>query len=44
VARIAELPQSILTATSLNDLAPGLVSRATPREIRRGSNGSEVVV
>ena len=42
VARIAALPQSIITATALEDLAPGLVSRAAAHEIRRGPNGSVV--
>ena len=42
VARIAALPQSIITATALEDLAPGLVARATSREIRRGTDGSLV--
>jgi len=42
VARIAALPQSIITATALEDLAPGLVARATSREIQRGPGGSAV--
>jgi DNA replication and repair protein RecF len=42
VARIAALPQSIITATALEDLAPGLVARATSREIQRGPHGSVV--
>jgi hypothetical protein len=42
VARIAALPQSIITATALEDLAPGLVAKATSREIQRGPRGSAV--
>lgn len=42
VARIAALPQSIITTTTLADLAPGLVDRAVAREIRRGAGGSTV--
>jgi DNA replication and repair protein RecF len=42
VARIAALPQSIITATALEDLAPSLVAKATTREIQRGSHGSAV--
>ena len=42
VARIAALPQSIITATALEDLAPELVARATSREIHRGAHGSLV--
>lgn len=42
VARIAALPQSIITATALEDLAPGLVAKATAREIQRGPRGSAV--
>lgn len=43
VARIAALPQSLITTTTLDDLAPGLVARSTSREIRRGPHGSAVV-
>jgi DNA replication and repair protein RecF len=42
VARIAALPQSVITATALEDLAPGLVAKATSREIQRGPHGSAV--
>lgn len=42
VARIAALPQSIITTTTLADLAPGLVGRAATQEIRRSSAGSTV--
>jgi DNA replication and repair protein RecF len=42
VARIAALPQSIITATALEDLAPGLVAKATAREVKRGPHGSAV--
>lgn len=42
VARISSLPQSIITATALGDLAPGLVAQAATREIQRGPLGSTV--
>lgn len=42
VARISALPQSIITATALEDLAPSLVSRATSHEVQRGPRGSVV--
>ena len=41
VARIAALPQSIITTTTLADLPPALTTGATVTEIVRGPNGSE---
>lgn len=42
VARLASLPQAIVTTTTLADLAPALISLATTAEVVRTNAGSEV--
>jgi DNA replication and repair protein RecF len=43
VRRIAALPQSFVTTTTLDDLDPGLVAIATAWEVRTGPAGSDLV-
>ena len=42
VERLTSLPQTIITTTTLSDLAPRLVAASASQEIVRGARGSEV--
>ena len=42
VERLVSLPQTIITTTTLGDLAPRLVAASAPQEVVRGPRGSEV--
>jgi DNA replication and repair protein RecF len=42
VQRLTSLPQTIITTTTLGDLAPRLVAASACQEVVRGPRGSEV--
>ncbi|MEO5703688.1 MAG: DNA replication and repair protein RecF [Candidatus Limnocylindrales bacterium] len=43
VRRIADLPQTFVTTTTLDDLDPGLRAIATPWQVRAGPNGARLL-